>query len=179
MARQILSDSFPVLTVFDHADRPARRLLAKAGQIIELGAGGGGRNLWAARLDEAVRLTERPVVLVAHGISCFAVAWWARLSPASYVEKVAGAVFLRPLGSGVEASPEQRFAGPKLRIGFPSILADSGAEAAALARDWGSRFLDSPALRPIAELLESLRDDAPAAAPVRESRGGITRLRWA
>ena len=55
-------------------------LLAHAGQIIELG--GGGRNLWAARLDEAVRLTERPVILVAHGIGCFAVTWWARLSPA-------------------------------------------------------------------------------------------------
>jgi pimeloyl-ACP methyl ester carboxylesterase len=166
----LFDSSIPTLTIYDRADRPARSLLAHAGQIIELGAGGGGRNLWAARLDEAVRLTERPVVLVAHGIGCFAVTWWARLSPASYVDKVAGAVFVRPLGSAVTASPEQLFAGPRLRIAFPSILADTGADAAALARDWGSRFLDSTRLRSIGDLIASLRnepDDAPAGELVR------------
>ncbi|MBB4096481.1 alpha/beta hydrolase [Sphingomonas kyeonggiensis] len=156
----LFDTSLPTLTIYDRADRPSRNLLTHAGQIIELGAGGGGRNLWAARLDEAVRLTERPVILVAHGIGCFAVTWWARLSPASYVDKVAGAVFVRPLGSVVGASPEQLFAGPRLRIAFPSILADTGADAAALARDWGSRFLESSPLRSIGELLASLRGDA-------------------
>lgn len=160
----LFDTSLPTLTIYDRADRPSRNLLAHAGQIIELGAGGGGRNLWAARLDEAVRLTERPVILVAHGIGCFAVTWWARLSPASYVDKVAGAVFVRPLGSVVGASPEQLFAGPRLRIAFPSILADTGADAAALARDWGSRFLESSPLRSIGELLASLRGDADGTA---------------
>lgn len=153
----LFDPSLPTLTVFDRADRPSRDLLAQAGQIIELG--GGGRNLWAARLDEAVRLTEKPVILIAYGVSCFAVTWWARLSPASYVEKVAGAVFVRPLGSVRAATPEQLFAGPRLRIAFPSILADTGAEAAALARDWGSRFLDSPPLRSIGEIVASLRGE--------------------
>ena len=77
-----------------------------------------------------------------------------------------GAVFVRPLGSAVAASPEQLFAGPRLRIAFPSILADTGADAAALARDWGSRFLDSTPIRSIGDLLASLRgepDPAPAA----------------
>lgn len=162
----LFDPSLPTLTIYDRADRPARSLLAHAGQIIELG--GGGRNLWAARLDEAVRLTERPVILVAHGIGCFAVTWWARLSPASYVEKVAGAVFVRPLGSAVTASPEQLFAGPRLRIAFPSILADTGADAAALARDWGSRFLDSTPVRSIGDLLASLRSE-PDAVPAAEN----------
>ncbi len=165
----LFDPSLPTLTIYDRADRPARGLLAHAGQIIELGAGGGGRNLWAARLDEAVRLTERPVILVAHGIGCFAVTWWARLSPASYVEKVAGAVFVRPLGSAVAASPDQLFAGPRLRIAFPSILADTGADAAALARDWGSRFLDSTPVRSIGDLLASLRGE-PEAEPGTEPR---------
>lgn len=162
----LFDPSLPTLTIYDRADRPARGLLAHAGQIIELGAGGGGRNLWAARLDEAVRLTERPVILVAHGIGCFAVTWWARLSPASYVEKVAGAVFVRPLGSAIAASPDQLFAGPRLRIAFPSILADTGAEAAALARDWGSRFLDSSPVRSIGDLLASLRGESEAVPDV-------------
>jgi len=165
----LFDPSLPTLTIYDRADPPERGLLARAGQIIELGAGGGGRNLWAARLDEAVRLTERPVILVAHGVGCFAVTWWARLSPASYVEKVAGAVFVRPLGSAVAASPDQLFAGPRLRIAFPSILTDTGAEAAALARDWGSRFLDSSPLRSIGDLLASLRGE-PEAADMAEPR---------
>ncbi len=170
----LFDPSLPTLTIFDSADRPARSLLAHAGQIIELGAGG-GRNLWAARLDEAVRLTEQPVILVAHGIGCFAVTWWARLSPASYVEKVAGAVFVRPLGSAVRATPEQLFAGPRLRIAFPSILADTGADAAALARDWGSRFLEASPLRSIGELLASLRGE-PDEAPGPRS-GGLSLAR--
>jgi hypothetical protein len=163
MPRRGLSDlDLPVLTIFDSGDRPDRQLLAGAGQIVEIGAQG-GRNLWAARLDEAVRLAERPVVIVAYGVSCFAVAWWARLSPTTYVEKVAGAVFVRPLGNGT-VSAEQRFDGPKIRMAFPSILADTGAEAAALARDWGSRLAGSQALRPIAELLATLRDEVPVLA---------------
>jgi pimeloyl-ACP methyl ester carboxylesterase len=163
----LFDTSLPTLTIYDRADRPSRSQLAHAGQIIELG--GSGRNLWAARLDEAVRLTEKPVILIAHGVGCFAVTWWARLSPASYVEKVAGAVFVRPLGSVRTATPEQLFAGPRLRIGFPSILADTGAEAAALARDWGSRFLDSPPLRSIGDIIASLRgeSDTPDAEPAR------------
>jgi len=171
----LFDTSLPTLTIYDRADRPSRNLLAHAGQIIELGAGGGGRNLWAARLDEAVRLTERPVILVAHGIGCFAVTWWARLSPASYVDKVAGAVFVRPLGSVVGASPEQLFAGPRLRIAFPSILADTGADAAALARDWGSRFLESSPLRSIGELLASLRGDADGMAEPERSLLSLAR----
>ena len=162
MPRRGLPDlDLPVLTIFDCGDRPDRSLLAHAGQIVEIG-GQGGRNLWAARLDEAVRLAERPVVLVAYGVSCFAVAWWARLSPTTYVEKVAGAVFVRPLEH--VASPEQRFDGPKIRMAFPSVLADTGAEAAALARDWGSRLAGSQALRPVAELLATLREEVPALA---------------
>ncbi len=164
MPKPALPDpGYPVLTIYDCADPPSRQLLAHAGQILELGARGGGRNLWAARLDEAVRLAEEPVVLVAHGVSCFAVAWWARLSPASYVEKVAGALFVRPLRTALAASPEQLFAGPRIRVPFASILADSAAEAVELARDWGSRLVDSHAL-PVRELAALLR--GPAAAPV-------------
>lgn len=159
--------SSPVLTIFDRADPPGRALLSGAGPILELGAQGGGRNLWAARLDEAVRLAEEPVVLVAHGISCFAVAWWARLSPASYVTKVASALFVRPLGTGVSASPEQRFAGPRTLVPFPSLVIDEINGAADLARDWGSRFAAISGSLSFAELLALLQgpDETPAVVP--------------
>jgi hypothetical protein len=147
-------DSLPILTIFDSADPPAKRLLNLAGPILEVG-GRAGRNLWAARLDEAVRLAEQPVVLVAHGVSCFAVAWWARLSPTSYVSKVAGALFVGPLGK--IAAPEQRFAGPTTLVPFPSILADRAAEARDLARSWGSRFVETRAVSQVGELVAMLR----------------------
>ncbi len=158
------SEGLPILTIYDRADPPSRELLAGAGQILELGARGGGRNLWAARLDEAVRLLEQPVVLVAHGIGCFAVAWWARLSPASYVERVAGAVFVEPLRSAVAATPEQRFAGPHTRLPFPSLLADNAIEAGEVARDWGSALLAGP-LPALGDLMAALRAKAAALPP--------------
>src|SRR4051812_24931691 len=54
------------------------------------------RNLWAARLDEAVLHADKPVLLIASGESCLATAWWARLSPSGYVSKVAGALLFAP-----------------------------------------------------------------------------------
>jgi hypothetical protein len=152
--------SHPILTIYDRADPPAKKFLQVPGLLLELG-GRSGRNLWAAKLDEAVRLAEEPVFLVAHGVSCFAVAWWARLSPASYVEKVAGALFIHPLGSAVQASPEQLFAGPSIRVPFPSVIADRVADASELARSWGSRFIETSAVRPVSELLGFLRGDMP------------------
>lgn len=159
------SSEFPVLTIFDAADPPPRGALDQAGQILELGGRSGARNLWAARLDEAVRLADRPVLLVAHGVSCFAVAWWARLSPASYVTKVAGALLVEPLRTAVSASPEQRFAGPRTLVPFPTLLVEAASGAADLARDWGSRFVDAATPAPLAELLVMLRG-GPDRAPV-------------
>ena len=45
------------------------------------GATSAQRNMWAAKLDEAVRHADRPVLLVASGVSCLAASWWGRLSP--------------------------------------------------------------------------------------------------
>lgn len=107
------------------------------------------RNLWAARLDAAVTRSERPVVLVAHGLSCFAVAWWARLSPASYVSRVMGALLVRPFGDDGERTGGVEFAGPNTLLPFPSMLvadwaAESAAQLRALAQGWGSRTSDAP-----------------------------------
>ena len=104
------------------------------------------RNLWAMRLDEAVRRTERPAVIVAYGVSCFALAWWARLSPTPYVERVTGALLVRPFGASIAVSSQgaRTYMGPKTRFPFRSIVVgdgDSDERAQVLAQSWGSDFV--------------------------------------
>ena len=58
------------------------------------------RSLWAAQLDAAVMRADRTVLLVAEGLGCHAASWWARLSPASYVSRIAGALLFDPPADG-------------------------------------------------------------------------------
>jgi uncharacterized protein len=137
-----------ILTLSDSGDSPPPGAFGWARSAayahIELAPHGHARNLWAAKLDEAVRLAERPVVIVAFGVSCFALAWWARLTPASYLEHVAGALMIAPLGASVIARGAENFAAPDTRFSFPSLVieADTDARAEGLAASWGSRLLD-------------------------------------
>jgi predicted alpha/beta hydrolase family esterase len=105
------------------------------------------RNLLAAKLDQAVLRAEGPVLLLAQGASCFATAWWARLSPASYVSRVAGALLLDPVeGSGKRVGRLlDIFASPRIALPFPSIVlgGDAGRSELlprlrGLAEGWGS-----------------------------------------
>ncbi|WP_066793997.1 alpha/beta hydrolase [Sphingomonas soli] len=99
------------------------------------------RNLWATRLDEAVRRAEKPVLLIASGETCVAAAWWARLSPADYVSKVAGALLFTPRGPQSESD---LFASPRTPLPFPSAVVErhSTRHALALAESWGSGLLE-------------------------------------
>lgn len=104
------------------------------------------RNLWAVRLDEAVRRAEQPALIVAYGVSCFALAWWARLSPAPYFERVAGALLVRPLGASAAFPPHgaRDYAAPKTVLPFRSTVVGDGEgdwQAQDLARSWGSGFV--------------------------------------
>lgn len=109
----------------------------------------GERNLLGAKLDAAVTQTDRAVLLLAQGAGCFATAWWARLSPASYVARVAGAIFFQPDESH-EDDGELRdaFASPRTRLPFPSVVVGASAvhggalpDLRALADSWGSRVV--------------------------------------
>lgn len=104
------------------------------------------RNIWAARLDEAVLRADKPVLLIAGGESCFATAWWARLSPASYVSRVAGALLFTP--NARKGADPDKFASPRVALPFPSAIVQGqrapDARILALAESWGSRFLDQP-----------------------------------
>lgn len=156
MSSLALADTgrFDILTLFDRGDRPpawADQLFNASPTRTDIEIGyrrGANRNVWATQLDEAVRSAERPVLLVAHGVSCLALAWWARLSPAPYVERVSAALLVRPLGGLTLRSPRD-FAAPKTRLPFPSVVIDRNVDdraAAEQARDFaaacGSRFDD-------------------------------------
>jgi len=97
------------------------------------------RTIWAARLDRAVREAESRVLLVADGLGCAASAWWARLSPADDVGKVAGALLFAP-----PRVPNPLFASPRAHLPFPSlVIQPDGADddLAAAVADWGSRLV--------------------------------------
>ncbi len=129
------------------------------------------RNLLAAKLDAAVTRADGAVLLIAEGASCFATAWWARLSPASYVSRVAGALFFEPIdeqGESVETLLDT-FASPRTPLPFPSIVLGGedrrsmlAARVRALADNWGSGLVATA--------------HSSDARPMRRTRGVIERF---
>lgn len=106
---------------------------------------------WALQLDAACGRAGAPVVILAQGVACLAVAWWAQLSPPSYLRGVRGAVFRAPLsiGFGQAAVAASALTGPAHRLPFPSIVAAEASplieRVVALADTWGSRFVGAGA----------------------------------
>ncbi|HET9509673.1 MAG TPA: alpha/beta hydrolase [Sphingomonas sp.] len=96
------------------------------------------RNRTAAQIDRAILEADRAVLLVAQGIGCAAAAWWARLSPRAYVERVAGAMLVAP-----EAEPAS-FASPRSVLPFPSLVLGATDAAQRLSGEWGGRLIDGP-----------------------------------
>jgi predicted alpha/beta hydrolase family esterase len=110
------------------------------------------RNAWVTALNLAIRDADRPVVLVARGLACHAVAWWAALERPAYGAPVAGAMLVAPPRIDT-ASEDLRLIsfGPaaKVLLPFPSVVVASRndhrmdyAGAQALARLWGSHSVD-------------------------------------
>ena len=106
------------------------------------------RNRFATALDRLVQDVDDSAVLIANGAACLAAAWWSRLSPASYVERVAGAILIEPddrpaSGPMTRAALRDGFASPACPLPFPAIVvaADGAARASGLADEWGARLL--------------------------------------
>ncbi|RHW16498.1 hypothetical protein D1610_15520 [Sphingomonas gilva] len=166
-----------VVTIADRrVDRPAWRTMLgwpEAGDehVPFAAANAHQRNASAAHLDDAVARAARPVLLVAEGASCFAAAWWARLSPSSYVERVAGALLFNPISEDERevADNMRTFASPRSVLPFPSILLDRDPVSDRLrtiANDWGSRLADRGDL---------VRLAAPRVSPWRQAQRMIER----
>ncbi|MGN5373725.1 alpha/beta hydrolase [Sphingomonas hankookensis] len=106
--------------------------------LLPLGRGtDGDRNMLGARIDRFVGESEGQVILLAHGAGCRAAAWWARLSPTHYVQRVKGAILVDP---EIDVAGD-RFASPATRLPFRSMTVDGSGRIEALAREWGSEMM--------------------------------------
>ena len=140
----------------DHAiDRPQPVIVAVKGDPflagglprldLDLSKFHNGR--WALQLDSTFARRSEPAVIVAEGVACLAVAWWAQLSPRSYLQNISGALFLSPLTVrfGQAAIAASARLSPATRLPFPSIVTSDASPSVeqilALADSWGSRFV--------------------------------------
>lgn len=131
-------------TRWQHAQPAARRVEQDDWERPDPGS-------WVARLDEAVRTADRPVVLIAHSLGCITVAHWVRETGG---RGVAAALLVAP------ADVERTLVAPELR-GFAPIPDDqlpfatrvvasdddpccSLARASELAGDWGADLVAIP-----------------------------------
>ena len=140
----------------DHAfDRPQPFIVAIKGDPVlagglprlELDLSKFHSGRWALQLDAAFARRGEPAVIVAEGVACLAVAWWAQLSPRSYLQNIGGALFLSPLNIrfGQAAIAASARLSPATRLPFPSVVASDASsyvdQVLALADSWGSRFV--------------------------------------
>ncbi|TVV76862.1 RBBP9/YdeN family alpha/beta hydrolase [Sphingomonas solaris] len=111
------------------------------------------RNPWVTKLDQAIRTSQAPVILVAHSLGCLAVSWWAELAGQPWGWPVAGALLVAPpdVDRSAACGEIRGFApSPRTLLPFPSILVASDDDPHAsiqrsfdMARDWGSHFVDA------------------------------------
>ena len=111
------------------------------------------RNMWVNRLNLAIHRANRPVILVAHSLSCLTVAWWAHYEQPAYGDPVIGALLVAPPDvDGPLREPRLHgFAPTPLGpLPFPSMVVASRDDpwgsldhSERLATFWGSRFVDA------------------------------------
>ncbi|KRB86284.1 esterase [Sphingomonas sp. Root710] len=110
------------------------------------------RRIWTERLDAALAMTDGPIVLIAHSLGCLTIAWWALGAAPEKLARIKGALLVAPpdVDAGDAHPFVRRFApAPARLLPFPSILVASRDDRyaafdrlEALARAWGSRFVD-------------------------------------
>lgn len=110
------------------------------------------RNSWIAAIDRAVKQADRPVIVVARGLACHAVAWWASFEKPAYGTPVAGALLVAPPNVDVASDDLHLITfgpTPKALLPFPSTVVASRNDprmdfvgAQLLARFWGSVCVD-------------------------------------
>ncbi|MFV0622443.1 alpha/beta hydrolase [Sphingomonas sp. ac-8] len=142
-------DDLSVITLSDPQDEaPAWRKLGWPAEGARHLTGGSAtrsdRARLAAKLDAAVTGSDRSVLLIASGLSCFAVGWWAKLSPSDYARRVAGALLIAP--ADARADLRARFAAPRIAMPFSSLVIDAAPhdrdeELQRIAADWGSGLM--------------------------------------
>jgi len=111
------------------------------------------REDWVQALETSTRSMRRDVVLVAHGLGCLTVAWWAA-SGSPNVGRILSAMLVAPpdLPSAPGCLPalSSFMPIPQGKLPFPSLLVASETDpyatieaAAAMADVWGGTFLSA------------------------------------
>jgi hypothetical protein len=111
------------------------------------------RNTWVNKLNLAIHRANRPVILVAHSLGCYAVAWWALYEQPQPGHPVIGALLVAPpeVEDLSRKDPLYSFAPvPALTLPFETIVVASHDDhyipyerARGLARLWGGQFADA------------------------------------
>lgn len=111
------------------------------------------RNAWVNQLNLAIYAANRPVILVAHSLGCYAVAWWALLERPQVSHPVVGALLVAPpeVDTIDTGSPLAIFAPtPPITLPFETIVVASHDDhyiayerARRLAWLWGGQFADA------------------------------------
>lgn len=134
----VATTRYSVLALSDGAPPPALSDVIERLRATLLPVGSDAdRTMLGARIDRFVSEADRQVILLAHGAGCRAAAWWARLSPSHYVQRVAGAILLHPMVDDAGT----RFASPATLLPFRSMTLDSTGRIETLAREWGSEVM--------------------------------------
>jgi len=125
------------------------------------------RNTWVNRINLAIERAGRPVVLVARGLACVAVAWWAEFEQPAHGDPVTFALLVAPPDvSRPGADPRlARFTScPRQPLPFRSFLVAGSRRPVAeqealrsLAHDWESAFIGDSSLGQ-AGLVDGARD---------------------
>jgi predicted alpha/beta hydrolase family esterase len=134
----------PWMTAWEHRRTDARRLSLGMWDAPH-------RNTWVNKLNLAIRRADRPVVLVAQGIACLAVAWWAEYEQADAGDAVTGALLVLPPDidrPGADPRLARFGACPRGPLPFASYLVAGPNESSELrhslsqlARDWNASFV--------------------------------------
>ena len=114
------------------------------------------RNIWVNRLNRALCRPERPVILIAYGVSCLTLAWWAEFERPAVDSPVQQAFLVDPPDrvGGIDARVAQFGHWPERPFAFSASLVTSGeslghrkAAHRALADMWGCAYVDAALCR--------------------------------
>lgn len=110
------------------------------------------RRDWLTRINDAIRSSPPPIILVCHSLGCIAVVDWANQADRLTIERIGGAFLVAAADTERESAPEPLHSWRPVslnRLPFPSLLIASRTDDSAtftrsqqFASAWGSKLID-------------------------------------
>jgi predicted alpha/beta hydrolase family esterase len=111
------------------------------------------RQDWLRKINEAVRQSNPPIILVAHSLGCIAAVGWTGPADSRSRSRVAGAFLVAPADTERHGAPDVLHTWrpvPLFKLPFPSVVVASRTDDSAsferselFARAWGSSLVDA------------------------------------